>query len=110
MPEYRTFMVEASMDFTVEFRRLEHRIERQDALLKAHIRSGHAEKAAEAADRHSDAVDEQDDLLFEEMHRLWTNARQTGDKLPLLPEAWEPEAGGRCIRFSFYEIEAFRGL
>ena len=110
MPEYRTLMVEASSEFTAEFRRLEHRIERQDALLKAHIRAGQADRAAEAADRHAEAVDAQDDLLFEEMRRLWTNARQTGDKLPLLPEAWEPEAGGRCIRFSFYEIEAFRGI
>ncbi|MCB9893044.1 MAG: hypothetical protein H6839_01180 [Planctomycetes bacterium] len=110
MPDYRTFTVETSLDFKDEFRKLERRIERQDALLKAYIRAGNAEKAADAAERHAEFVDAQDDLLFEEMHRLWINARQTDEKLPLLPEAWEPEAGGRVIRFSFYEIEAFRGI
>jgi hypothetical protein len=110
MPEFRSFTIETSADFVREYRKLERRIDRQDALLKAHIRAADADKSAEAAERHAEAVDAQDDLLYDEMRRLWTNARQTDEKLPQLPEAWEAEAGGRCIRFSFYEIEAFRGI
>ena len=40
MPDYRTFTVETSAGFKDEFRKLERRIERQDAQVKAHIRAG----------------------------------------------------------------------
>ena len=110
MPEYRSLTLETNADFTREFRNLERRIERQEALKNAHVRAGEAEKAGAAAERHAEAVDAQEDLLFNEMHRLWVNARQTDERLPELPEVWEQEGSGRAIRFSFYEIEAYRGI
>lgn len=110
MTEFRSITVETSHEFITEFRRLERRIQRNDALLKAYVRGAEADKAAEASDRHAEAVDTQEDLLYDEMRRLWTNERQTDHKLPSLPEAWEAEASGRAIRFSFYEVEAFRGI
>jgi len=110
MPEFRSITVEASPEFIAEFRRLERRIERNHALLQAYVRAADAEHAADAADRHGEALEAQEDLLYDEMRRLWTNERQTDGKLPSLPEAWEAEAGGRAIRFSFYEVEAFRGI
>lgn len=110
MSEYRSITVSTGHSFVTEYRKLDRRIERQDALRKAYIRAADAEKAADAADRHSDALDQQEDLLFDEMHKLWLNARQTDETLPELPESWETEASGRAIRFSFYEVEAFRGI
>ncbi|MCA8937351.1 MAG: hypothetical protein KDB68_14225 [Planctomycetes bacterium] len=110
MSDYRSITVEATRDFIAEYRKLDRIIERQDALRKAYIRAGEAESAGDAADRHSDALDAQEDLLYEEMRRLWVNARQTDETLPELPESWETDASGRAIRFSFYEIEAFRGI
>ncbi|MCA8910734.1 MAG: hypothetical protein KDB82_03435 [Planctomycetes bacterium] len=110
MSEYRSITVETGREFVGKYRKLDRRIERQGALRKAYIRAGDAEKAADAADRHSEALDEQEDLVFEEMRRLWVNARQTDETLPELPESWDTEASGRAIRFSFYEIEAFRGI
>jgi hypothetical protein len=110
MTDFRSITVETSHDFIAEFRKLERRITRNDTLLKAYVRAGDADRAAEASDRHAEAVDAQEDLLYDEMRRLWTNERQTDHKLPSLPEAWEAEAAGRAIRFSFYEVEAFRGI
>ena len=110
MSEYRSITLGTLDKFVADYRALERRIDRQDALRQGHIRAGQAEKAADAAERHSELVDEQEDLLYTEMLRLWVNARQTDEKLPELPESWEAEGSGRAIRFSFYEVEAYRGI
>lgn len=110
MSDYRSITLGTSKIFVAEYRRLERRIERLDSMRLGHIRAGEAEKAGDAAERHSEAVDHQEDLLYEEMLRLWTNARQTDERLPELPESWEAEGAGRAIRFSFYEVEAYRGI
>lgn len=110
MSDYRSITLGTSKKFVAEYRSLEARIERQDAMRQGFVRAGEPDKAGEAAERHSQTVDAQEDLLFEEMLRLWVNARQTDEKLPELPESWEAEGSGRAIRFSFYEVEAFRGI
>lgn len=110
MSEYRSLTIETSRGFAPAYRKLDRRIEKLDALRKAYIRAGDAENAGNVAEQHSEALDAQEDLLFEEMRRLWVNARQTDETLPELPESWEQEACGRAIRCSFYEIEAFRGI
>ena len=110
MTDYRSITLGTSKAFVAEYRRLERRIERQDAMRLGFIRAAEPEKAGEAAERHSETVDAQEDLLYEEMLRLWVNARQTNEKLPELPESWDAEGSGRAIRFSFYEVEAFRGI
>ncbi|MBZ0136731.1 MAG: hypothetical protein K8I27_10200 [Planctomycetes bacterium] len=110
MADYRSITVQTSSSFVAEYRKLDRRIERQEATRNAYIRAGEPDKAGDAAERHSEALDAQEDLLFTEMMRLWVNARQTDDKLPELPESWDAESSGRAIRFSFYEIEAYRGI
>jgi hypothetical protein len=110
MTEYRTISLETAHDFTKQYRRLEREISRWDAIMRAHVRGAAAEQAGEAASRHAELVDEQEDLMFHEMLRVWTNARQTNDMLPELPESWEEAGGGRALRCSYFEAEAYRGL
>jgi hypothetical protein len=110
LSDYRSITCEASDAFTTEYRRLERRIERQDALRMGYVRAAQPEQAADAAEKRAEALDAQEDLLFNEMLRLWLNARQTDERLPELPESWEAEGAGRAIRISFYEIEAYRGI
>jgi hypothetical protein len=110
MSEYRTISLETSGSFTTEYRRLEREISRWDAKMRAFVRGADAENAGEAASKHARLVDEQEDLMFVEMLRVWTNARQTNDMLPELPESWEEAGGGRALRCSYFEAEAYRGL
>jgi len=110
MSEYRTISLETSVKFTQEYRRLEREIARWDARMRALVRGADAGPAGDAAAHHAELVDEQEDLLFNEMLRVWTNARQTNDMLPELPESWEEAGGARAICCSYYEAEAYRGL
>ncbi|MHC4840965.1 MAG: hypothetical protein ACYTDT_08435 [Planctomycetota bacterium] len=110
MSEYKSITLETNKKFITRYRELDRVIVKAEARRKALIQAGNADSAGAEAANHSEALDQQEDLLFEEMRNVWMNARQTDDTLPELPESWEQDASGRAIRCSYYEIEAFRGI
>ncbi|MDC1141544.1 hypothetical protein OAU50_00500 [Planctomycetota bacterium] len=110
MSEYKSITLVTNQKFITRYRALDRAIVQAEARRKAFVQAGNAEEAGAEAEKHSEALDQQEDLLFEEMHTVWVNARQTDDTLPELPESWEQDASGRAIRCSYYEIEAFRGI
>ncbi|MCF6228369.1 MAG: hypothetical protein L3J82_06885 [Planctomycetes bacterium] len=110
MSEYKSITLETARKFIAKYRKLDRDIVQAEARRKAFIRVGNADDAGVEAAKHSEALDKQEDILFDEMRVVWMNARQTDESLPELPESWEQDASGRAIRCSYYEIEAFRGI